>query len=60
MRTESARTRYVKANVKVRKYPDGTLAVFHGPRRLTRYTVRGQEPSDGISHALFFFQGISV
>ena len=30
------RAHYVKARVKVREYPDGTLAVFHGPRRLAR------------------------
>ena len=29
-----ARAHYVKARVKVREYPDGTLAVFHGPRRI--------------------------
>jgi hypothetical protein len=28
------RAHYVKANVKVHAYPDGTLAVFHRPRRL--------------------------
>ena len=38
-----ARAHYVKANVKVREYPDGTLAVFHGPRRLARYSPDGQE-----------------
>jgi len=38
-----ARAHYVKANVKVRQYPDGTLAVFHGPRRLARYSAQGQE-----------------
>jgi transposase len=38
-----ARAHYVKANVKVREYPDGTLAVFHGPRRLARYTTQGEE-----------------
>jgi len=38
-----ARAHYVKANVKVREYPDGTLAVFHGPRRLARYTAQGEE-----------------
>ena len=31
------RAHYVKACVKVREYPDGTLAVFHGPRRIARY-----------------------
>jgi transposase len=38
-----ARAHYVKANVKVREYPDGTLAVFHGPRRLARYSAQGCE-----------------
>jgi hypothetical protein len=38
-----ARAHYVKARVKVREYPDGTLAVFHGPRRIAGYTVQGVE-----------------
>src|SRR5437660_4799103 len=38
-----ARAHYVKANVKVREYPDGTLAVVHGPRRLARYSAQGHE-----------------
>jgi transposase len=38
-----ARAHYVKANVKVREYPDGTLAVFHGPRRIGRYSAQGIE-----------------
>lgn len=37
-----ARAHYVKARVKVRHYPDGTLAVFHGPRCLARYDAGGQ------------------
>ena len=36
------RAHYVKARVKVRHYPDGTLAVFHGPRRLARYNAGGR------------------
>jgi transposase len=36
------RAHYVKANVKVRHYPDATLAVFHGPRCLARYTSTGE------------------
>lgn len=36
------RAHYVKACVKVRAYPDGTLAVFHGPRLLARYDADGQ------------------
>jgi transposase len=37
------RAHYVKARVKVRAYPDGTLAVFHGPRRIARYSAAGEE-----------------
>ena len=37
-----ARAHYVKATVKVREYPDGSLAVFHGPRRLARYDAAGK------------------
>ncbi len=37
-----ARAHYVKARVKVRHYPDGTLAVFHGPRPLARYDAGGR------------------
>ncbi len=31
------RPHYVKAHVRIHEYPDGTLAVFHGPRCLARY-----------------------
>jgi hypothetical protein len=37
-----ARAHYVKARVKVRHYPDGTLALFHGPRLLARYDAAGE------------------
>ena len=36
------RAHYVKARVKVREYPDGTLAVLHGPRPLARYDAAGR------------------
>jgi transposase len=36
------RAHYVKARVKVRHYPDGTIALFHGPRLLARYDATGQ------------------
>ena len=39
------RRHYVKATVRVHEYPDGTLAVFHGPRCLARYRTTG-EPID--------------
>lgn len=35
------RVHFVKATVKVRHYPDGSLAVFHRPRRLARYDAGG-------------------
>jgi len=37
------RAHYVKARVKVREYPDGSLAVLHGPRCLCRYDQAGRE-----------------
>ena len=36
------RPHYVKARVVVREYPEGTLAIFHGPRPLARYDAQGQ------------------
>ncbi len=36
------RHHYVKAKVVVHEYPDGTLAVFHGPRCLARYKEDGK------------------
>lgn len=36
------RHHYVKARVRVHEYPDGTLAVFHGPRCLARYRATGE------------------
>ncbi len=35
------RPHFVKARVRVHEYPDGTLAVFHGPRCLARYDHQG-------------------
>ncbi len=36
------RFHYVKVTVRVHEYPDGTLAVFHGPRCLARYDAEGR------------------
>ena len=36
------RCHYVRAQVRVHEYPDSTLAVFHGPRCLARYSPRGE------------------
>lgn len=36
------RHHFVKARVRVHQYPDGALAVFHGPRCLARYDDAGE------------------
>jgi transposase len=40
------RPHFVKARVKVRQYPDGTHAVFHGQRCLGRYDQKGAFTQD--------------
>jgi len=37
------RCNYIKAKVRVHRYLDGSLAVFHGPRRLASYDSKGQQ-----------------
>ena len=36
------RPHFVRVKMRVHEYPDGHLAVFHGPRCLARYTVAGE------------------
>ena len=47
------RPHYVKAQVKVRQYLDGTFAVFHGPREIGRHDAAGalqsQTPEPGVN-----------
>lgn len=40
------RHHYVKTRVRVHRYVDGTLAVFHGPRKLAAYDGYGKCPQD--------------
>lgn len=35
------RRHFVRASVTVHHYPDGAIAIFHGPRRLAHYTADG-------------------
>lgn len=35
------RPHYVKVRVRVHRYVDGTLAIFHGPRKLAEYDAQG-------------------
>ena len=37
------RHHFVKAKVKMRRYPDGCIAVFHGPRLIARYEADGAQ-----------------
>lgn len=39
---QTHRHHYVKATLRVHEYPDGTLAVFDGPRCLARFNQEGQ------------------
>jgi hypothetical protein len=39
---QSHRNHYVKATVRVHEYPDGSLAIFDGPRCLQRYDSKGK------------------
>jgi transposase len=45
------RPHYVKARVRVHQYPDGGLAVFHGPRCLARFDANGQHRPDAPTRA---------
>jgi len=38
----NGRCHYIKAKVRVHEYTDGTLAIFHGPRKLAEYTQNGK------------------
>jgi hypothetical protein len=44
------RRHYVRATVRVHQYPDGSLAIFDGPRCLARFDPKG-EPTSAISQA---------
>ncbi len=45
------RFHYVKVTVRVHAYPEGTLAVFHGPRCLARYHADGRLIEAGHAHS---------
>ena len=46
-----ARAHFVKAKVKVHAYPDGAIALFHGPRMLVRWLPDDLQPSRTASPA---------
>src|SRR5690606_39952234 len=45
------RHHYVKAKVKVRRYDDGSIAVFHGPRRIASFNPDGSQNQPAIRTA---------
>jgi hypothetical protein len=44
------RHHYVRATVRVHEYPDGTLAIFDGPRCLARYDASGAMTEPAVPH----------
>ena len=42
------RCHYLKANVRVHRYLDDTMAIFHGPRKLACYEANGSQIKEGI------------
>jgi hypothetical protein len=40
--SDQYRCHYVKAKVRVHRYLDGALSIFHGPRKLASYTPEGR------------------
>ncbi|MSQ49125.1 MAG: hypothetical protein EXR30_01920 [Betaproteobacteria bacterium] len=45
------RCHYVKARVRVNRYADGDLAVFHGPRKLAHYNHEGKTMTQELKQA---------
>jgi hypothetical protein len=45
------RCHYVKVRVRVHRYANGTLAVFHGPRRLANYDSEGKVMIENLKQA---------
>ena len=44
--SDQHRYHYVKVKVRVHRYPDGRLAVFHGPRKLADYDTEGHSTTE--------------
>lgn len=45
------RCHYVKARVRVHRYAQGALAIFHGPRKLAEYDSQGKALTQGLKQA---------
>jgi len=40
---DQCRCNYIKVKVRVHRHLDGTISLFHGPRRLAWYDQHGQQ-----------------
>ena len=45
------RHHFVKTQIRVHQYPDGSLAFFHGPREIGRYDAQGNIQQEGMKCA---------
>ena len=48
---DSHRCHYVKTKVRVHRYAEGSLAVFHGPRKLAHYDAQGKPLQEALQAA---------
>lgn len=49
--SDKHRCHYVKAKVRVHRYSDGTLGIFHGPRKLASYDEKGTYQKQELKNA---------
>ncbi len=50
---QAHRRHFIKVRVRVHRYPDGRLAVFHGPRKLADYDSDGSAVADPAADAVW-------
>jgi transposase len=48
---DSYRMHYVKVRIRVHRYPDGRLGIFHGPRKLAEYDAKGKIRAELVNKA---------
>jgi len=46
IRSDGHRYSYAKTKVKIHEYQDGSIAIFHGPRKLMHYAAELQQPME--------------
>jgi len=48
---DGVRHHYVRVAIRVHRYVDGSLGIFHGPRKLAEYDARGNLPLQELKQA---------